>query len=505
MIYKCAVIFTCALLLLVTAETNGEKRCNARGTLYPREIWNFWTGYLCYDYTNTYRLNFKYEFIPINLNNFTIPGSEINETTYFVYDYLDEHSLPFIQRSFKTQHFFEMWRDCAQEAVDCCDDVMNDENIYNTTEYPCPTIWDGWSCFSGAKAGTIQELPCSKQAYSTESDVCLLMSEKECFSNGTWNQKTNYDVCAIAPVLRNRHNFNVIVLATTTVISFPSVVIFFTFRKFRQNLRLIFHRNLVLVIIIRNLLTIMTKEIIILDALKSTGSNNVMDNNGIACRVLAFFENAAKNGMYACMLADGFYLHKMIVRAFANEPNLLYVYAAVFVLTFLPSLIWATARATAGGANCWMVDDSQDQWIPDGFRIAILAINFIFLIDIIRVMALKLKRGKTSQQTRATLKATLFLMPLFGVQIVIITNRNIVTSKDCQAEDIYYYISYLVEGLQGVMVAILFCYINQEIRKELKNAYRKFLLEVQVRFGINLNTNQDNRRRTTAATSVDPY
>jgi hypothetical protein len=70
------------------------------------------------------------------------------------------------------------------------------------------------------------------------------------------------------------------------------------------------------------------------------------------------------------------------------------------VLTFLPSLIWATARATAGGANCWMVDDSQDQWIPDGFRIAILAINFIFLIDIIRVMALKLKRGKTSQQTR---------------------------------------------------------------------------------------------------------
>jgi hypothetical protein len=202
--------------------------------------------------------------------------------------------------------------------------------FFSATEYPCPTIWDGWSCFSGAKAGTIQELPCSKQAYSTESDVCLLMSEKECFSNGTWNQKTNYDVCAIAPVLRNRHNFNVIVLATTTVISFPSVVIFFTFRKFRQNLRLIFHRNLVLVIIIRNLLTIMTKEIIILDALKSTGSNNVMDNNGIACRVLAFFENAAKNGMYACMLADGFYLHKMIVRAFANEPNLLYVYAAVF-------------------------------------------------------------------------------------------------------------------------------------------------------------------------------
>jgi hypothetical protein len=80
--------------------------------------------------------------------------------------------------------------------------------------------------------------------------------------------------------------------------------------------------------------------------------------------------------------------------------------------------------------------------------------------------------SKTFSVLRATLKATLFLMPLFGVQIVIITNRNIVTSKDCQAEDIYYYISYLVEGLQGVMVAILFCYINQEVRLFIFNQSR---------------------------------
>lgn len=80
--------------------------------------------------------------------------------------------------------------------------------------------------------------------------------------------------------------------------------------------------------------------------------------------------------------------------------------------------------------------------------------------------------SKTFSVLRATLKATLFLMPLFGVQIVIITNRNIVTSKDCQAEDIYYYVSYLVEGLQGVMVAILFCYINQEVRLFIFNQRR---------------------------------
>lgn len=247
------------------------------------------------------------------------------------------------------------------------------------------------------------------------------MSEKTCFANGTWNQKTNYEVCSLAPVLRSRHNFHVIILSVATVLSFPAVVIFFSFRNFRKNLRLIFHRNLLLVIIIRNFLTIMSKEIIILDALKSTiDSNHVMEDNGIACRVLAFFENAAKNGMYACMLADGFYLHKSIVRVFANEPNLIYIYVAVLgnsymflekifvkiqflVVTFLPSLIWAILRTVHNGTDCWMVDDSAvDQWIPDGFRITILVINFLLLFDIIRVMVLKLRRGNTTQQTRYT-------------------------------------------------------------------------------------------------------
>lgn len=78
------------------------------------------------------------------------------------------------------------------------------------------------------------------------------------------------------------------------------------------------------------MLTILSKEVVILDALKSAAeSNDVMENNGYGCRILAFFDNSAKNALYACMLLDGFYLHKVIVRTFAREIKIYIFYIAL--------------------------------------------------------------------------------------------------------------------------------------------------------------------------------
>lgn len=137
-----------------------------------------------------------------------------------------------------------------------------------------------------------------------------------------------------------------------------------------------------------------------------------------------------------------------------------------------------------------MVEDSGYQWIVDGFRIAVLAINTLLLLDIIRVLLMKLRQHTTANHAkykvhyifwkkilhalqnfciylnsfcRSTLRATLFLMPLFGLHIILVSNRNIV-GDTCVEEDIFYYVSYTMEGLQGVMVAFCFCYINTEVK-----------------------------------------
>lgn len=46
-----------------------------------------------------------------------------------------------------------------------------------------------------------------------------------------------------------------------------------------------------------------------------------MNRNTVWCRVLVFFENVAKNAIFTAMVVDGFYLHKLIVRVFAKDPE----------------------------------------------------------------------------------------------------------------------------------------------------------------------------------------
>lgn len=64
---------------------------------------------------------------------------------------------------------------------------------------------------------------------------------------------------------------------------------------------------------------------------------------------------------------------------------------------------------------------------------------------------------------RTTFRATLFLFPLFGLNILIITNRNMVINETCEAETAYHLTSYIFEALQGVIVALLFCYTSAEV------------------------------------------
>lgn len=65
---------------------------------------------------------------------------------------------------------------------------------------------------------------------------------------------------------------------------------------------------------------------------------------------------------------------------------------------------------------------------------------------------------------RSAIKAAILLVPLFGVPLIITSQREIFDQNDCTAGDIYYYVTYAVEGLQGILVALFFCYLNVEVR-----------------------------------------
>ncbi|XP_076250715.1 corticotropin-releasing factor receptor 2-like isoform X1 [Rhynchophorus ferrugineus] len=492
-------------------EDNVTKLCLVRESVVSQVLWNHRTGFYCYNYTNSARFIQKLSYKSMwfyweTYNaNISLPVAIISDTTVALFDYRDADSLKLLRKSFMSDEVFDNYVKCCRDAEDCCNNYMTDTNIYGDEKH-CPVIWDAWSCFPKTPVDTTAEMPCSSQAYQSPDKVCTLKSKKDCLYNeqlriGTWNQQTNYSTCAIAPVYLRRHNFHVIFLFVCIACSFPAIIIFLAIPSFRELTRVILHRNLLIAIVLRNIMTIIFKKLVIIDALLSSDlTNHVMELNSVGCRILSFLVSSSTNSTYACMLIDGYYLHKVIVRTFAKEPSIWILYIVVAALTFIPSIIWAGIMVNFEATDCWAVDRNGAQWSVDSFRIVILLINTFLLLDIIKVMVSKMKQGGTTRQTKAAFRATIFLIPLFGLH-VFITAKKIVVNDTCTAEDVYDYFRYTMEALQGIFVAILFCYANSEVQNELRNVFRKINIQLSQRFGIRFRVPQA-RRRTTTATYV---
>ncbi|KAK5650099.1 hypothetical protein RI129_001128 [Pyrocoelia pectoralis] len=171
------------------------------------------------------------------------------------------------------------------------------------------------------------------------------------------------------------------------------------------------------------------------------------------------------------------------------------------VLSFLPTTVWAIIVAIQNNQLCWVADSDWHQWIPDGFRIAILSTNMLLLADIIRVLLMKLRRNVNPQHTKSTLKAMSFLIPLFGIPFILTASRNMIDNSSCRAGDVYYYITYIIQSFQSVMVAILFCYCNKEVQQQIKRTYEMMAIMCNERFP-STKRKSESCRRDTAATYI---
>lgn len=62
------------------------------------------------------------------------------------------------------------------------------------------------------------------------------------------------------------------------------------------------------------------------------------------------------------------------------------------VCSIIPSLVWAAVKGIYSNDYCWLVERGAYHWIIDGYRLLTLAINLILLIDILRVLWLKITK-----------------------------------------------------------------------------------------------------------------
>ncbi|KAJ8796534.1 hypothetical protein J1605_002131 [Eschrichtius robustus] len=101
-----------------------------------------------------------------------------------------------------------------------------------------------------------------------------------------------------------------------------------------------------------------------------------------------------------------------------------------------------------------------------------LVINFFFLLNIVRVLVKKMKESQEeeSHMYLKAVRATLILVPLLGVQFVVLPWRP----SHPVLGRIYDYVMHSLIHFQGFFVAVIYCFCNHEVQAALKRQWNQY-------------------------------
>ncbi|XP_055543173.1 PDF receptor-like [Wyeomyia smithii] len=102
-------------------------------------------------------------------------------------------------------------------------------------------------------------------------------------------------------------------------------------------------------------------------------------------------------------------------------------------------------------------------WILEGPRLTVVLLNFLFLLNIVRVLILKLRQSHTSdvEQVRKAVRAAVILVPLLGITNVL-NMTEAPLDKTALEFAIWSYVTHLLTSFQGLIIAFLYCFMNGE-------------------------------------------
>ncbi|XP_055943140.1 calcitonin gene-related peptide type 1 receptor-like isoform X2 [Argiope bruennichi] len=384
--------------------------------------------------------------------------------------------------TFQSDLFARKWIACCRAAIECCRKMQTDPQPPEGTKY-CPRTWDGWQCWSDTKAGETASSPCQEHVYfRSEPSTCPKYAEKKCWENGTWyiNERnkewSNYSGCGRVERMRRLQHFHIATYAISILFLLPALFIFSTYKQLQVH-RITMHKNLFIALLINAALVISFKTIVILDELDNSGNRRtILEENWIGCRLLYILTKYSRMCTYMWMFCEGFYLHKLIAAAFAEQKSLYMFYFIGWIFPIFPVGTVALLRWYFADEQCWAVPVKPYEWVANSLNLLSLFLNLVFLINIIRVLWTKLRATHANEpsQFRKAVRATLVLVPLFGLHFILVMYRP--QNGDCFVLEGYSYFSYAMDGLQGLLVSLIFCYLNGEVIDLIRRSIDRFRL-----------------------------
>ncbi|XP_064647709.1 calcitonin gene-related peptide type 1 receptor-like isoform X2 [Lineus longissimus] len=453
---------------ILTATGGTQMNCRIRGGIRPPDaIYNAFTCTSCWAYIfQTSKQLYQNSVQLVARNGSTLFPS----TTTILPDIKNNTQKEYICRALSEDEC-SRWSKCCWDAIDCCQwQKENEVEMTTNTGKECPATWDGFACWEHAAAGSTTYKDCPSFLPFVTPGV---KGQKICTENATWwrhedNDKefTDYGNCLDLDMQLKAVIISIACYLISVVALIPAIVIFIYYKTLLLQHRIRLHLNLFLSFLLNSICLVIWNFVIVYDKLTVPLTESVLYGNSAGCKLLSTLTRYFEDTCFVWMFCEGFFLHQLLNNTFRPQQSILGYYVFGWAFALLPTIVYAIIRGVLFNGDCWMKNIGNYEWIHYVPNLAAIVLNLIFLINILRILLTQLQSHPNEPSNyRRALKATFILVPLFGLQWLLTIYRP---SPDTRAYIVIDIAHRVLSGLQGLFVALIFCYFNGEVVQQLK-------------------------------------
>lgn len=390
-----------------------------------------------------------------------------------------KNSQTIISKSQQQQILYKVAEQCFTPTIDLKDTY-------------CEQVFDGLMCWAAAKPGTVSYQKCPSYVHKFNPEG---YATKTCLENGEWffnpafnKTWTNFTGClsdgsvSTIPDIVKTHLPHIQILynigyGVSLVSLLIAVILMLYFRKLHCQRNTV-HVNMFISFILRSIICFIKDIDITPEVYSSYGlDENTTFSEAWICKMVStlFYYILTANFMW--IFVEGLFLHTFVLSTKYNVSKILYRTFLVlgWCVPFMTVIPWVIVRVTFDNTLCWNIIDDYF-WIIKGPIMVTNVINLIFFINIIRVLYTKLNASNTRdpKKYRKLARSTLVLIPLFGVYYVVFI--AVPMCLEPEMEVIRMYTEMFFNSFQGFAVALLFCFLNGEVKREIRKHWRRRML-----------------------------
>ncbi|XP_021034161.1 glucagon receptor isoform X1 [Mus caroli] len=195
------------------------------------------------------------------------------------------------------------------------------------------------------------------------------------------------------------------------------------------------------------------------------------------CRVATVIMQYGIIANYCWLLVEGVYLYSLLSLATFSERSFFSLYLGIgWGAPLLFVIPWVVVKCRFENVQCWTSNDNMGFWWI--LRIPVflaLLINFFIFVHIIHLLVAKLRAHQMhyADYKFRLARSTLTLIPLLGVHEVVFA---FVTDEHAQGtlRSTKLFFDLFLSSFQGLLVAVLYCFLNKEVQAELMRRWRQW-------------------------------